>query len=131
MHPFWAVRRITHQKLQTLPREAATEKGFTCGIEEREYSVVTVGSYKGSSVATTLYVRIPFLTNSVDLNKGHELIWESLNSTPQKAKKQEETYKDQARKRQSETTNQNKRVKKMHEQPKTPAKGGTAGHFEC
>ena len=113
MHPMWAVRRKTHAELQKLPRERATENGFTCGIELREYSVVTVGSYISSSVATTIFVRVPFLTNSKDLSNGHELLWERLAAQPKKLAATV-SYKEQAQKRQREKDSENAIAKKFN-----------------
>ena len=66
MHPHWAVRRLTEEQLaKTLPRAI-----FSTEQRVKELSVVGVcGTY-----SRMYMVRVPFLTNSIDLQRGVELL---------------------------------------------------------
>jgi hypothetical protein len=79
MHPFWAVRRLTGKQLaQEL---AKTEPGktrprFNCKIDVHTMSCVTVGVVNSQAVNTTRMCDVPFLTNSIEVAQGEELIME-------------------------------------------------------
>ena len=88
MHPFWAVRRLTAEQLDTEQRACIkrnktavagkTEKvpNFNCELQEQVPSAVSVCTV-GSAVANcTLLVKVPVLTNSTALAPGDELILE-------------------------------------------------------
>ena len=96
MHPFWAVRRMTQRQLC---RETAEAKEgdrrlrFNCRLEVVSMSCVSVGVVKSQSVNTTRVCNVPFLTNSIEVDEGEELILEVREAT-QKAKKRERTWRD-------------------------------------
>ena len=96
MHPFWAVRRMTQRQLC---RETAEAKEgdrrlrFNCRLEVVSMSCVSVGVVKAQSVNTTRVCNVPFLTNSIEVDEGEELILEVREAT-QKAEKRERTWRD-------------------------------------
>jgi len=81
MHPFWAVRRMTLKQLASA-RAHASGQGvsdqllprFNCAMEVQTVSAVTMGIVKSSSFATTRVCEVPFMTNSVEVEVGEELI---------------------------------------------------------
>ena len=77
MYPFWAVEHLANDDMKKKLVKAPTSK-FNCQLKDFQYHAVTVGSYMGSSVAYTLNVTIPGLVNSVPVNAGDVLYWESL-----------------------------------------------------
>ena len=76
MHPHWAVRRITPEQLTT-----KCPKGAVFNMEQRmkEHSIVGVHGDK----SRMYMVRVPFLTNRIDLQTGVELLSE-IASKPKK-----------------------------------------------
>jgi hypothetical protein len=77
MPPFWAVRRMNEKQLAALV--ARTEIGqprprFNCTLEEHVITHVTVGVVKAQPVNTTRMICVPFLSNSVEVAEGEELI---------------------------------------------------------
>ena len=96
MHPFWAVRRMTQRQLC---RETAEAKEgdrrlrFNCRLEVVSMSCVSVGVVKSQSVNTTRVCNVPFLTNSIEVDEGEELILEVREGT-QAAEKRARTWKD-------------------------------------
>ena len=82
LHPFWAVERLTEEE-----RRKAQKGAFTLKCEGKEFAAVTVGSSGDDSIAITLGVNVPIMTNAVDVKQGQELF---LESTAQKEKKRKE-----------------------------------------
>ena len=88
MHPFWAVRRMTQKQLV---REGLDDKSlkikprFNCSMVTQTMSNVTVGVVKGMSVNVPKCCEVQFLTNSVDLLEGEELILEVPEKKPKQA----------------------------------------------
>ena len=76
MHPFWAVRRLTSQQLEKERNETKPGKWlprFSCQLVDIELSNVCVYS-RISCANSTRNFKIPFLTNSAQLEEGEELI---------------------------------------------------------
>ena len=65
MHPFWAVEFLTEEE-----RRKAQKGAFNLKYEDKQFSAVTVGTSGGDSIAITLGVVIPIMTNAVDVKKG-------------------------------------------------------------
>ena len=63
MHPFWAVRRLTHAQMSKEPADDRSVAGITVDLMTKEYTVVTLGVVQGQSVVMTLLVKVPYLTN--------------------------------------------------------------------
>ena len=86
MYPFWAVERVTDTWIRKV--NAQSEDGVTLALnverKEIEFNCVTVGAVQNSSVAITVNVRLPVLTNTRDLTKGTRLL---LEATPKPADK--------------------------------------------
>ena len=78
MHPFWAVPRLSQEELNRANLEATPQsrRKFNVTLEEKEYSVVTVGESAGNSVSTTFAVRVPIMTNKNTIKKGEELVFQ-------------------------------------------------------
>ena len=77
MHPYWAVQRLSSAQLTTrFPKGAR----FNMELLHKELAVVTVIG----AANRTFVVRVPFLTNSIDIQEGVELLWECA-SKPKKA----------------------------------------------
>jgi hypothetical protein len=78
MHPFWAVRRMTDkQRAKAAADEAELGKvplRFNCHLEMQTVSCVCVGVVKSRSLNTTRVYQVPFLTNSLRVEEGEELI---------------------------------------------------------
>ena len=84
---------------------------FNLTCEDKEFAAVTVGASGGDSIAITLAVVVPIMTNAVDVKKGEELFLESVN-------------KKDATKRKEESWNTD--VAKTEKAPKARAKAKTA-----
>ena len=72
-------------------------------------SCVNVGLVKSQSVTTTRVFHVPFLTNSLEVYEGEELILEVREGT-QKAEKRERTWRDavkEAKKKEATSSKQN------------------------
>ena len=96
MHPFWAVRRMTQKQLareHAEAKEGATRPRFNCRLEAVNMSCVNVGIVKSQSVSTTRVFNVPFLTNSLEVDEGEELILEVREKT-QVEKATKRTWKD-------------------------------------
>ena len=104
MHPFWAVRRMTQQQLAreiANAKEGTRRPRFNCRLEGQNMSCVNVGIVKSQSVTTTRVFHVPFLTNSIEVHEGEELILEVREKTQNKmATKRtwKHAFQDQARK---------------------------------
>ena len=93
MYPFWTVERVTDTWLRKV--NAQSEDGVTLALnverKEIEFNCVTVGAVQNSSVAITVNVRLPVLTNTRDLTAGTRLL---LEATPKPAdKRKTESWK--------------------------------------
>ena len=105
MHPFWAVERLTEDE-----RRKAQRGAFNLTCEDKEFSAVTVGTSGGDSIAITLGVVVPIMTNAVDVKKGEELCLE--NPTKKENKRKEGSWRTD--------------VTKTEKAPKARAKAKTA-----
>ena len=105
MHPFWAVEFLTEEE-----RRKAQKGAFNLRFEDKEFSAVTVGTSGGDSIAITLGVVVPIMTNAVDVKKGEELFLE--NPTKKENKRKEGSWKTD--------------VTKTEKAPKARAKAKTA-----
>ena len=105
MRPFWAVERLTEGGRRKTQRGA-----FNFKSKNKEFSAVTVGTSGGDSIAVTLGVVVPIMTNAVDVKKGEELFLE--NSTKKENKRKEGSWKTD--------------VTKTEKAPKARAKAKTA-----
>ena len=76
LHPFWAVRRMTREDLEK-ESSAQVPLAFNAELVEVEYTVVSLGAFQQDNVGITLAVRVPMITNTVDLEAGQELIMET------------------------------------------------------
>ena len=80
--PFSAVERLTEDE-----RRKAQKGAFNFTFEDKEFVAVTVGASCGDSIAITLVVVVPIMTNAVAVKKGEELL---LESTPRKETKRKD-----------------------------------------
>ena len=74
MHPFWAVEFLTEEE-----RRKAQKGAFNLKYEDKEFSAVTVGTSGGDSIAITLGVVVPIMTNAVDVKKGGGVVFRKHN----------------------------------------------------
>ena len=80
--PFWGVRRLTTQSLQSLKLQqdftpATCRKAqFNCSFQYMKMTNVCVGVMNGQAVNNTKVVDVPFLTNHVAVEEGEELLLE-------------------------------------------------------
>ena len=90
MHPFWAVRRLTDKQLQVAtiakkPTDLAPR--FNCELQTKSLSCVTIATLDGKCCNRTRILEVPFLTNSMDLEKGEELVMQLIEKAKQAAPK--------------------------------------------
>ena len=79
MHPFWAVRRLSSIQLSQLVSTTPTGQlapRFNCEIKVVQISNVNIASMRDKVMNRTRIFDVPFLTNSVSLTEGEELIME-------------------------------------------------------
>ena len=82
MHPFWAVERSTDAE-----RKKSSKGPSNMGCEDNEFAAVSVGALGRDSIAITVAVVVPTMTNAVAVNKGEELC---LETTARKETKRKE-----------------------------------------
>ena len=93
MHPFWAVARLSQEDLNKANTATPqSRRKFNVTLEEKEYSVVTVGESAGNSVAITFGVRVPIMMNKTPVKKGEELLLQIAAKAS--GKRKAETWKD-------------------------------------
>ena len=78
-------------------------------------SCVSVGVVKSQSVNTTRVCNVPFLTNSIEVDEGEELILEVREAT-KKAEKRERTWRDAVK--DEEKANQKNEAKSSNQNAK-------------
>jgi hypothetical protein len=108
MHPFWAVRRLTTTQMSKERPDDKSVAGFNTGLTTKEYTVVTVGVVQGQSVAMTLLVKIPVITNLKTMNEGTELIMEQAEVQKQVTRKAS-TWKDESQAKRRKETQERKK----------------------
>ena len=86
MHPFWAIQRTSGEK-KGLPSNMTFQN---LGLNS-----VTVGVVAGGSVSLTAEVTVPFLTNSIEIPKGADLVLK-IDQVKQAKSKNKMTWKDYA-----------------------------------
>ena len=122
--PFWIVRRLTQKQLDAAskgqgvhgpvcrqPRMGPWTPRFNCKLQELTLSNVTIANVGGRVMNKTRLVEVPFLTNSMPLEDGEELIFE-IPEKPQKEEKKR-TWKDALK------TEEKERAKKKVKMPST------------
>ena len=92
MHPFWAVEFLTEEE-----RRKAQKGAFNLKFEDKEFSAVTVGTSGGDSIAITLAVVVPIMTNAVDVKMGDDLLLQ-VTSPQSRAKRKAGSWKDDVEK---------------------------------
>ena len=107
LHPFWAVERLTEDE-----RRKAQKGAFNLKLEDKEFAAATVGTSGGDSIAITLAVVVPIMTNAVAVKKGAELFLENMSK--KETKRKEGSWKTD--------------VAKAEESPKARAKANTAAN---
>jgi hypothetical protein len=78
LHPFWAVPRLNDAEMNTKNLANGSKRAFNMKMEEKEYVLVTVGELYGESVAITISVSIPLLTNADNVYMGDQLIMKAV-----------------------------------------------------
>ena len=90
---FWATQRLSRDELQRQNSKDKTTHRFNVSLQEKQYSVVIVGSLLGGSVAMTTTVAVPVLTNETALVAGEALVLEVAPKVVA-PKRNEVTWKD-------------------------------------
>ena len=127
MHPFWAVRRLTATQLSKELTDDKSVAGFSASLLTKEYTVVTVGVVQGKSVAMTLLVKVPYLTNVKNIKKGTELIMEQAEVRKQSTRKAP-TWKDEsnAKRRKEDQERKKEQSKRMAQQTSKGTRAASA-----
>ena len=86
MHPYWSIRRLTQQRLG--------EATFNMKTTKLSFSAIAVGAPGGVSTSLSMDVTVPYLTNSVEIPQGGELLLEDEDK-PRKAQHKPKTWKDE------------------------------------
>ena len=85
MHPYWSIRRLSQQRLG--------EATFNMTRKPVAFNVVTLGTVGRNVMSVTIEVTVPFLTNSVEIPNGAELLLEEEDKQ-RKEKQKAKTWKD-------------------------------------
>ena len=85
MHPYWSIRRLSQQRLG--------EATFNMTTKPLSFNVITLGSVSGKVRSMAMEVTVPFLTNSVEIPNGAELLLEEEDKQ-RKEKQKAKTWKD-------------------------------------
>jgi hypothetical protein len=93
LHPFWAIQRLAKDELRKKNDKDKTTHRFNVSLKEKQYNVVTVGNLRGESVAVTVMVTLPIVTNEMALVAGEELFLEVAPKVAPK-KRAEASWKD-------------------------------------
>ena len=115
MHPFWAVRRLAREQVESenlqMEKPAKPAKGgkaqpathsnatplkYNCELKPRQFSVCHVGVFQSGNVSNTLFVEVPLMTNFLPIEQGQELLFEVVKKEP--SKKRGATWKDESTK---------------------------------
>ena len=84
MHPFWAVRRLTDKQLQQAKVDNPKDKmapRFNCELLTKTLSVVCIACVSEKVNNCTRLIEMHFLTNSINLEEGEELLLEITATT--------------------------------------------------
>ena len=110
LHPFWAVRRLTTDQLQTETNHLLAQQKnsgekqkipkFNCEIVHRNHTYVAIGTAEGQkSLGSTRIIGVPFITNSKDLAEGEELIVKHVarvkTTKPKKGKRWQDVQREE------------------------------------
>ena len=112
MHPFWAVRKLTAAQLKKeqidvgfsntgqCEEERRPVPRFNCVYQTRQVSCVNVIPGPGSVQRNLRIVEVPYITNSVDLAEGDELILQVFEKVKKDDKKRRwlDEHKDKSKK---------------------------------
>ena len=98
MFPFWAVERVTEEWMfrtnsEFTFRKEATHFEFNVEHKELEFACVSVGAVAGTSIASTVIVRLPVLTNTCGLDKGTRLFMPAAAAKLVVAKRKDESWR--------------------------------------
>ena len=113
LHPFWGVRRLTTDQLQT-ERDQLTQKmkqsgakfklpSFNCEIVTKTFNAVHIAAMGKQNLTSTRFINVPHITNVKDLDEGDELIIRHVPRTKQtvlKKRNWQAVVRDEARKSQ-------------------------------
>ena len=80
MHPFWIVRRMPPSELERVAADARKRDKpiprFNMTTIKKTVAIVTNSVVKGTMISVPRQIDVPFMTNSVDIPQGEELIIE-------------------------------------------------------
>ena len=94
MHPYSAIQRLTQEGLDKKNLGAISKFTFNVKPMWKPYNVVTVGELNGKSVAMTVTVSLPLITNEGAIAQGAELLMEVVSKAPEGQKRKAASWKD-------------------------------------
>ena len=88
MSVYWAIRRVNASELELANKTRSKKQSFNCIFEKQRLVNVSVGLVNKKMVNVTRNVEVPFITNSIDVEAGEELLLErQMRPRPASAKK--------------------------------------------
>ena len=99
MHPYWAVRRLTHKQIvieqgNWKPQVGKLRPRFNCEMKLMSLSAVNLGCINDRMLNRTRMMDVPFLVNSVPLQEKEELLLELVPKEKKAVDKRKRTWKD-------------------------------------
>ena len=94
LHPYWAIERLTQDGLDKKNLGAISKFTFNVKTKWKPFRVVTVGELNGESVAMTVTVSLPLITNEGAIAQGAELLMEVVSKAPEGQKRKTSIWKD-------------------------------------
>ena len=76
MGVYWAIRRLSSSDLEQVNKPRSKKQLFNCGFEKVRVVNVCVGLVNKRAVNQTRNVEVPFITNTIDVEEGEELLLE-------------------------------------------------------
>ena len=100
MHPFWIVRRMPPSELERAANDARKQDKpiprFNMTTIKKTVAIVTNSVVKGTMISVPRQIDVPFMTNSVDIPQGEELIIEiPEKKDDSKNKKRQRTWREE------------------------------------
>ena len=100
MHPFWIVRRLSPSELERAKADARKQDKpiprFNMTTINKTVAIVTNSVVKGTMISVPRQIDVPFMTNSVDITQGEELIIEiPEKKDDSKNKKRQRTWREE------------------------------------
>ena len=82
MSAYWAIRRVSASDLEQANKVRSKKQSFNCIFEKQWLVNVCVGLVNKQMVNVTRNVEVPFITNTIDVEAGEELLLEKPAEAP-------------------------------------------------